>query len=164
MKIILIGFACSYKSTVGALLSEKPGLKHIDVDKEAERTAKRSISEIFETSGEAEFRRTESVVLSSLQDVNDVVISCGGGSVLSDGFASFASKATVVWLTVTADSVLCRLGDTPRPLFDGLNANEIEAIIAERSAYYSRYADVIVSTDGKTSIQVAEEIYNKLFE
>ena len=162
MKIVLIGFACCYKTSAGELLAKKLNYAHIDVDKMIEAGAGKSVAEIFETSGEKEFRRFERQALLSLMPCRDTVISCGGGSVLADSFEEFAEGATVVWLTAKADTVVSRLGGVSRPLFDGKSADDIARLMDVRAQYYAKYADIIVSTDNLTSSQVADAVFGKL--
>lgn len=158
MKIILIGFACSYKSTVGKLLAEKLNYKHIDTDSVVEETAKKSIAEIFAQQSELEFRRLESWTLLQASYLDDAVISCGGGGPLHSAFDKLAVGSKVVWLTSAASTVKQRLGQTVRPLFDGKTVEQLDELITMRTPYYAKYANITVATDGKTSQQVADEI------
>lgn len=162
MKIVLIGFACCYKTSAGELLAKKLNYAHIDVDKMIEAGAGKSVAEIFASSGEREFRKLERQALLSLIPCEDVVISCGGGSVLADSFDVFAEGATVVWLTANADTVVSRLGGVSRPLFDGKSADDIYRLMDVRAPYYAKYADLVISTDNLTSNQVADIVFNKL--
>src|SRR5262245_38788901 len=57
--IYIIGFMGSGKSTVGRMLAEEIGWRFADVDDDIENSQRASISEIFATRGEAEFRRLE---------------------------------------------------------------------------------------------------------
>lgn len=161
-KIVLIGFACSYKSTVGKILSEKLGFRHFDTDAEIERIEKKSVSEIFSDDGESYFRAIEQSVLADLCDAQNAVISCGGGAVLAPEFAALAQRATVVWLTATAQTVSERLDGVTRPLFDGLPFEQLQAMVDVRSAVYRNYADMEVPTDNITSSQVANEVLAEL--
>ena len=157
-RIILIGFAACYKTTVGKLLSTKFNYAFVDTDAEIERLENMSVQQIFDTYGEAYFRRKESELLGTLTAC-DTVVSCGGGSVLADGFDEFTRDCTVIWLTASADTVKSRLGGVARPLFDGLTVEQLAERIAERTPLYSRHACITFHTDNKTPEQVAEEIY-----
>ncbi len=57
--IYLVGFMGSGKSTIGRLLADRIGWHFVDLDAEIEAAEQTSILEIFETRGEAEFRRFE---------------------------------------------------------------------------------------------------------
>lgn len=144
------------------MLAKKLNYAHIDVDKMIEAGAGKSVAEIFANSGENEFRRLERQALLSLIACDNIVISCGGGSVLADGFGIFAEGATVVWLTSTAETVIKRLGGVSRPLFDGKSVDDISKLMDERAPYYAKYADLIIATDNLTSKQVADILLNKI--
>ena len=157
-KIILIGFATCYKTTVGKLLAKKLNCAFVDTDAEIECLEKMSVQQIFDTQGEAYFRRKENELFRAL-DACDTVVSCGGGSVLAESFDEFKRNSVVIWLTASADTVKSRLGGVARPLFDGLTVEQLEERIAERTSLYSRFACITFPTDSKTPEQVAEEIY-----
>ena len=161
MKIVIIGFATAYKTTVGQLLAEKLGLDWLDTDVQTEKFTKKSIPQIFAAGGESAFRQIESQVLKGLPQ-NNIVVSCGGGTVLCNGFADFCKNATVVWLKVSANTVVGRLGNNDRPLFDGLTKEELAAYVSRRSETYQKYATLIVDTDGKTSTEVCAELLKLL--
>ena len=163
-KIILIGFAACGKSSVGRLLADRLGCEFVDTDGELERVSNLAVSDIFKLYGEERFRQLESELLASLTDRINVVISCGGGSVLVDSFQSFAAHSTAVLLTATAQTVRDRLNGFTRPLFDRLSVQELDECIERRSHIYQGYADVEFSTDGKTPEQVGEEIYNYIIK
>lgn len=162
MKIILIGFACCYKSSAGKLLAQKLNYAHIDVDKVVEESAGKSIADIFANEGEAAFRDKESAVLMAITKLDNVVVSCGGGSVLSQCFADVAAGSTVVWLTASPEAVHSRLGGVQRPLFDNMSIEQLSAAMDMRVPYYTGYANCTVITDNKTSEQVASEIVTLL--
>ena len=166
-KIILIGFAACYKSSVGKILSDKFNYNFVDTDEEIERICNMSVQHIFDTYGEAYFRQMESELLDKLntdcfaKPINTVV-ACGGGAVLSSAFDEFAKDSTVICLTASADTVQSRFGKVSRPLFDGLTMDALNSHIQKRAPLYAKYAGITFTTDGKTSNQVAEQVYNWL--
>ena len=160
-KIILIGFATSGKSSVGRLLAERLNANFVDTDDEIERQCGMTIEQIFCTQGENFFRQKENELLSSLVDTPNLVVACGGGSVLAASFPSFAAHCKVIWLTVTASTVKRRLGNVPRPLFDGLDESGLAALIEARAPLYQQNADVTVATDDLTVAQVVTEIFSR---
>ena len=162
-KIIIIGFAACYKSTAGKQLAEKLGYNFVDTDVEIECASGMSIRQIFDASGEAYFRKLESELLRSLKTRTDTVVSCGGGSILADDFDEFAQDSVVVWLTASAETVHARLGDSPRPLFDGQSVKQLSEYIQSRADLYKKYAQVEISTDGKTFEQVVQQMYTWLY-
>ena len=161
-KIILIGFATSYKTTVGRLLADKLQYSFVDTDAEIERRNNLTIQQIFDTYGEKYFRAEESQLLTELAQSSRAVIACGGGTALADNFDQFVANGVVVWLTATAQTVLSRLGDTQRPLFDGRTYEQIDGYISARNPIYSKYANLKISTDGKSSNEIAQQILSMI--
>ena len=159
-KIVLVGFACAGKTTVGKLYAEKYNTKFVDTDNAIEQRCGMSVGEIFAKYGEEYFRKQEAALLADLPD-NNCVISCGGGTPTVDGFAEFAADATVIWLKVSAPFVNARLGNVARPLFDGLTEAELAEKIAVRSKIYAESADYVVDTDNFTP-EVIEKIIARL--
>ena len=64
--IILVGATASGKSTVGYQLSRLLGLGYIDLDKWIEQKSGKSITQIFEDSGEEYFRSLEKATIKDL--------------------------------------------------------------------------------------------------
>ena len=160
-KIVLIGFAACYKTSVGRLLSDRLKCDFVDTDQEIERICNRSVQQIFEEKGEQYFRQKESELLRALK-ANNTVVACGGGAVLSAEFDSFARDSVVICLTAQTETVRARLGSVARPLYDGRNAQELNSLMQQRAPLYAKYANVEFATDGKTSEQVTNQIYEWL--
>jgi shikimate kinase len=67
------------KSTIGKSLASHLGIPFIDSDHEIEHQVGKSIPEIFETQGEAEFRELETQFIQNLSRSESYVLSTGGG-------------------------------------------------------------------------------------
>ncbi|NLA39320.1 MAG: shikimate kinase, partial [Methanomicrobiales archaeon] len=80
MKIVLIGFRGTGKTSVGRILSERLQVPFHDTDDLIERRAGMPIPDIFRLHGEVRFRALEREVIESLRDARGV-ISTGGGAV-----------------------------------------------------------------------------------
>ena len=84
--IYLVGFMGSGKSTIGRLLAERIGWHFVDLDAEIEAAQSMSILEIFETRGEAEFRRFERETLRqhvrAIECGRPAVLALGGGAIV----------------------------------------------------------------------------------
>ncbi|HUI58259.1 MAG TPA: shikimate kinase [Bryobacteraceae bacterium] len=82
--IYVVGFMASGKSTIGRLLAHRLGWSFFDTDDEIEAAEKSSIAEIFDTRGEAEFRRIESQILRQhvgwIERGRAAVLALGGGA------------------------------------------------------------------------------------
>lgn len=165
MLIALIGFMGSGKSTVGRELARKMAYLFVDTDEEIERKAKKSIPEIFEEHGEKYFRRLEEEVLSEIIENNEeMVISTGGGIVLSERNRRILREKTItILLQAGVEELYNRLKDeTNRPLLAVENPQEeIKRLLEEREEYYNT-ADIKVNTDGLQVAEIVELIVEKI--
>jgi len=82
--IYLVGFMGSGKSTIGRLLAHRMGWSFFDTDDEIEAAEKTSIAAIFDSRGEAEFRRIEAQILREharwIERGRAAVVALGGGA------------------------------------------------------------------------------------
>ena len=92
MRVILLGFRYSGKSTIGKALAEKHNLNFIDIDKEIEKKQNKTITEIVNINGWKYFRELELNEYKSHFNEDDVVISCGGGFAVNEYFADEENK------------------------------------------------------------------------
>ena len=158
MNIFLIGMMGTGKSTVGVLLANELKIPFVDLDKEIEKSTKKTISGIFKLDGEAAFRKIET---ERLKEVSASVVSCGGGIILKEENRNFIKvNGTTILLTASIDELVRRLkGAGKRPLL--AKNNEKESLIKlwlDRRAQYLSLSDMTIDTDGKTSIQITNEI------
>src|SRR3954464_14889510 len=82
--IVLIGMMGAGKSTIGRRLAVRLRLPFLDADTEIETAAGMSISDIFETHGEPDFRDGEVRVIARLLDGGPSVLATGGGAFLRE--------------------------------------------------------------------------------
>lgn len=164
----LVGMMGAGKSAVGAALAGRLGLPFVDVDQLVERSAGRTISEIFAGEGEAVFRRREREAVEGLAG-RPGVFALGGGAIAQPGMAAWlAARGTVVYLKAEAETLLQRIGDaSERPLLGGLAPAERrrrleELLAARRGAYES--ARVVVETDGRSVAEVTKAVMAALEE
>src|SRR5687767_15520955 len=93
--IYIIGFMGSGKTTIGRMLADEIGWRFADLDDDIEAQQHKSISEIFSTAGEEEFRRIEHEALA--RRVRSV--RCGMPTVLALGGGAFTCPENVELLT-----------------------------------------------------------------
>ena len=163
-RVVLIGLSGSGKSTVAPLLAQR--LRHpcVDLDREIERRAGRSVATLFEE-GEARFRALESGALrDSLEGTEALVLACGAGILeRSENRELLTTRAKVVWLAVDPESAAARLlgaGVTERPLLRGAGplVERLRKLLETRRAGYAAAAHAIVDTSGLTPEEVADRI------
>lgn len=164
--IVLTGFMGTGKSGVGKILSKELSYILIDSDAEIEKEQKMSITDIFRQHGEAIFRDIESDIIKRLSEMENVVISTGGGVVLRESnIENLRKKGVIVCLTASAETILRRVEHSnDRPLLQVDNPlQKIKELLNSREQYY-RNADITISTEGKSLKEIASEILGKLIK
>ncbi len=166
--VALIGFMGAGKSAVGWRLASRLGKAFVETDSLIEGRAGISIAEIFAGSGEQRFRDLEAEVVRDVSAGRDSVIACGGGVVLRpENVTCLKSGAVVVYLVVSRDSVIERLGSPSgvRPLLSGSEREErVTELLEYRDPFYSKAAELTVDTAGLSVDEVVERIVQSLGE
>lgn len=165
--IVLIGFMGSGKSTVSDYLSMMFAMDVIEMDQVIAEQQEMSIPDILETYGEEYFRNLETNLLVEMQSRQNVIISCGGGVAMRDeNVAEMKKNGRVVLLTASPQTVYERVKDSgERPLLSGnKNVEYIAGLMEKRREKYEAAADTVIQTDGKTVLQICEELVTKLVE
>ena len=157
----LIGMMGSGKTRIGQRIAELTGLPFIDSDERIVLESGRSISELFDTDGEAPFRIMEETALRSAAAESAAVIATGGGVVLSDVNVEVMRRSgTVVYLAADPVTLADRVAaDGSRPLLKGRDPlGAMTEILDRREALYRRAAHLTVHTDDRELDEVAREV------
>ena len=212
------------KSSVGRELSELLCCRFTDLDALIEEQAGCSIPEIFERSGEKEFRRMEADTLrclleevkylgrslrsphhcasqdstpltctehyssSPVEESSALILALGGGAVMTPECAEMVHESTFcVYLRTSVDELVSRLSGeaSSRPLLasyadedshvetghasschtgneDFALRSRILELMSLRAETYERVAHLVVDTDGKSIVEVARIILDRL--
>ena len=149
MKIILIGYRASGKTTVGRLLSQRLDWPYLDVDRGIEaHCGGRTIREIHEEDGDTFYRDVESAVTADLCRRDACVISFGAGTIMRPANQDHARRdSLVVYLETTAKELWRRMQADPdtlntRPNLAGGGMAEVVEVLAQRAPVYRRCADL----------------------
>ena len=161
MNIFIVGPMGSGKSTVGKIISDELFLSFLDTDEEIETRTGASIDWIFDLEGEDGFRKRESSILQDMVKRNSIVLSTGGGIILSeDNRELLSSRGTVFYLATPISVQLERTAkDKDRPLLKNGDPEKIlTKLHKDRESLYEAVADHVVNTENKSSQEVASEI------
>lgn len=165
MKVILVGYRCTGKTTTGEILARIMSLPFVDTDRVIEETMRSDVASIVAKLGWDGFRKIESQVLKQVLISDSMVISTGGGVVLDiKNLIAMESAGTVVWLRASADTILRRIsGDTATPgLRPSLTGKSLEQEVVEtlavREPLYQAAADLVVDTDQHDPAETAATI------
>lgn len=163
--IALIGFMGAGKSTVSHCLKDMLAMEEVETDAMVVEAEGMAITDIFAKYGEPYFRNCESNAIIELQGRRQVIISCGGGAVMRDENVENLKKSSrIVLLTATPETTLERVKDSDeRPILNGhMNVEYIAELMEKRRQKYEAAADVIIATDGKSVMEICEELIGKL--
>jgi len=153
-RITLIGLRGAGKSTLGAALAKLLRRPFVELDREIEREAGMSLSEVFLLYGQPGYRRIERRCLERIiNDQQDIVLTVGGGIVSEpETYNLLLMSCFTVWLRATPEEHMARVlaqGDT-RPMAGHEEAmQDLRSILAARESLY-RKADATLDTSGAT--------------
>lgn len=148
MRIYLIGMPASGKSTLGRELARTMNYEFIDLDNYIEKQACMFVDEIFEAYGEEHFRALESNALKELGNMDNIVVSTGGG-IIKNKRNKELMKGLKVYLLVSVKELELRakVSTTIRPL---LKEKSMAELYFERYKMYEYFADMTVNNKNLT--------------
>ena len=165
--IFLIRFMGAGKSTISDYLKNALAMDVVEMDQCIVERQGMSISDIFETYGEEYFRELETNLLIEMQSQSNVVVSCGGGVPMRErNVVEMKKNGRVVLLTAKPETILERVKDNhDRPLLENNKTVPFIADLMEkRRAKYEAAADIVIQTDGKSELEICEELIHRLRE
>ena len=165
MIISLIGYMGSGKSHISKVLSDKLGLKLIDLDHQIFLKNKMTIPQIFEKKGEIYFRKQERELLEEILATEDqLILSVGGGTpAYYNNIEVLNHNSETIFLRTSVKTLTERLlkQKQKRPLIAKINDEDLPEFIAkhlfERNFYYSK-AKHTIDTDNKEVDEIVAEI------
>ena len=165
MNIVLTGFMCAGKTTIGRKLAKLLDFNFIDTDMEIEEDQGCSVEDIFKYGGEECFRDMETKVLEKLKNVQNSVISTGGGIVeRTSNRKLLKEESLVVWLRADIEALVKRVSrHSLRPLLKGKDPLEVlTQLDEERASLYEDLADIEIDTSNMKPSNVSELLFDSL--
>ena len=167
MKISLIGYRASGKSTLGRELSQRLGWPLLDIDRGIEaRFPGETLTELWLRIGDGRFREIEAVVVEEMCAGDECVVSFGAGTLgMPENRGQACREALVVYLEMSAEGLWERMQADPRsastrPNLAGGGFQEVINLLAERDPVYRECADLRVDaslpTEQLADIVIAE--------
>jgi shikimate kinase len=166
MKIVLVGYMASGKSTIGKILANSLDIDFIDLDNAIAKEVGTSIPEIFKNKGELFFRKTETKVLEKLLNSNqNFILATGGGTpcygnnmniIQENSTYSFYLKLSIPVLVEriikekSGRPIVANIKDSDLPEFVGKH-------LFERSMYYAM-AKKTIDCDRNSAEDIVNEI------
>ena len=167
MKISLIGYRASGKSTLGRELSRRLGWPLLDIDRGVEvRFPEETLTEVWLRIGDPRFREIEAEVVEEMCSGDECVVSFGAGTLGRPENRRHACRdALVVYLEMSAEGLWERMQADPmnastRPNLAGGGFQEVVEMLARRDPVYRECADLLVDaslpTERLADIVIAE--------
>ena len=143
--ITLIGYMCVGKTTIGKALAKELGLVFYDLDWYIEERFHTKVAKIFAEEGEARFRDLERRMLHEVAEVENIVLSCGGGTPCHfDNIDYLNTVSQTCYLQASPETILQHLSMSrgERPLLRGKTPDELRTFVtaqlAERRPFYEK--------------------------
>lgn len=159
--IFLVGPMGAGKTSVARHLAKQLRKTFYDSDEEIERQMGVSLSWIFDLEGMAGYRERERRVIDELSQLDNIVLSTGGGCVETPAVRDYLrERGIVVYMEVTLPTQLKRLQkDKRRPQLQGENPQAVLIRLwEEREPIYDDIADFTIITDHHSVREVCDAI------
>ncbi len=166
--VALIGHMGSGKSVLGHIIAKKLNIYHIDTDEVLSKFENSTINDIFLSKGETYFRNLETKIVTKSLDQKNIVLSLGGGSILSRQTRNkLKSHSITVFLDTNLRDLKKRLAQShKRPLLKNVDIfSKLKELDTERRKYYLK-ADIRIqnaNSINKTYLNFIE-MFSKLNE
>lgn len=167
--VFLIGLRGSGKSTIGRLIANRLKRPFVDLDDEVLAMFKEgSVTEVWETHGEAAWRRAETdATRAIMRSPSGQIVAMGGGAAMVPGIAGGLAEAAehglaiVIYLRAMPETLRRRLatdvGDRPSLTGQGV-VDEIDAVFAARDPVYRSLAMTILDIDALDENATVDEV------
>lgn len=165
IRIFLIGYMGTGKTTLGKAFARELGIPFVDLDWYIEERFHKTISQLFDERGEEAFRNIERKMLEEVAAFEDVIISTGGGTpCYFDNMDLMNACGQTVLLEASPQVLFSRLSvaRNQRPSLQGKNDEQLKAIIssglASRDKYYRKAQFVFGSNELESRRQVSQSV------
>ena len=155
LKVVLLGYMASGKSTIGKSLSQKLGVSFLDLDNEIEKNVEMTVPEIFEKKGELFFRKKEAEVLQRLlaEREEGFVLALGGGTPCYGKNMEIVNSNTqnTFYIKLTVVDLVERIVNEKqqRPLVANIADEDLMEFVGkhlfERNPFYAKASHIIDS-------------------
>ena len=169
MKIFLIGYRCTGKTTIGKILAKGLNFDFVDTDQFIEQKTGSNIRQIVEKQGWDRFRLLEKETILNTKNYKNIVIATGGGCIIDPDNVKFIKKSGFsIWLDADIKTILKRLGSDSRtslsrpPLTDNNLVTETKELLNLRNPLYKKGAHVRIDTTIHNPKEIVNIIYRRL--
>ncbi len=147
--IVFVGLMGAGKSAIGRSVAQQLRIPFVDTDDEIERVSRMTISELFASYGEDEFRALETRVIKRLLRGGPKVVSTGGGAFINENTHRHIKRGGVsLWLKADLEVLWERVNKRDhRPLLKTENPKATLAALMEKR--YPIYCDADITIESR---------------
>jgi shikimate kinase len=163
-RIVLIGYMGSGKTSTGKELAKLMQREFVDLDVYIEQKYGQTINDIFQSKGENYFREIEKTGLNEVMELENVVISLGGGTpCFYDNMETIKAKSFSIYLKAEDRLIVNRLQNAKslRPLVKDYTTEQLFDYVKEmlwiREPYYNQ-ADLLIDAKGIKARDLLKEL------
>jgi len=168
MKIYLLGFMGSGKTSIGKRVANQLKYNFLDLDEYLENKNKKTIPDIFKEEGEDKFRELEKEALHDTFKMDDVVIAAGGGTpCFFDNINQINDHGISFYLKRKAEFFVEKLlaSKTERPLVKGKTKKELMDYVTQTLEYRNQFYELatkVYKVKDRDKDEMAERIVKKI--
>ena len=170
MKIFLIGYRCTGKTTIGKRLADRLDFDFLDTDQMIEQEAGSTISQFVETFGWEKFRQIEKKTLLKTKEITNAVVATGGGIIMDPENQAFIKKTGIsIWLDADIKTILLRLAgdhntlESRPPLTSHDLLKETNELVNLRKPLYEKTAQIKIDVSSYSPEEIVHIIDRRLF-
>lgn len=153
-RIYIVGYMGAGKTTAARRLAQRLGWEVVDTDALFEEKYKISVSDFFTKYDEPLYRKLESEVLKETENIENVVVSTGGGTACYfDNMDWMNQHGLTVFLRISPQAAVDRVLHSrhKRPLVDGKSEQELTDFVslhyASRLPFYEQAKFTVKAED-----------------
>lgn len=156
--IVLIGMCGCGKSTVGILLAKALGRNFVDTDVYIQAMENKSLQQLIDEKGLAEFCKLEESHVLCI-DIQNAVIATGGSVIYSDpGMRQLSEDGVIIHLDLPLELIEKRVTNLYTRGVVMAKDQTLAQLYKNRQPLYRKYAQLTIDCTGKTQEQIVEEI------
>ena len=149
MRLFIIGYKSSGKTTIGKKLAQRMNMEFIDLDHAIEKREQKSVPQL----GDTEFRKLEWEVLKEIVKKDNIIVSTGGGAPCHCNNMNLMEKyGDVMYIHLDNDTLVSRLkhATKDRPIVLNKNDEELREYVKDmRNRCEHHYTRAKYTVEGK---------------
>ncbi|WP_455476128.1 shikimate kinase [Bartonella sp. B17] len=158
--LVFVGLMGAGKSTIGKHVATMLNLPFYDSDREIEKAAQMTITELFRNYGEPEFRALEQRVILNVIKKSPLVLATGGGAYINEDIRKVIHENAIsIWLKTDLNILMQRVSqNSTRPLLQTENPKEtMQKLMEQRYPIYAK-ANLTINSHKRNCHAVVQNV------